>query len=283
MPSPYLIEPPFVVQVSGGKTSAYMLRRILDAYGGALPEDGLVCFQNTGREREETLDFVREIEQRWGVDIVWLEYCLRDEDQGDGTVIRRPDFRVVDYDTASRDGEPFDVLIQKREFLPNPVARFCTIEMKVKTCERYLLSLGWSEWNSALGIRHDEPRRWMNQKSGSKSKHADNVYPLVSDKVDHDAILSFWNDQPFRLQLMQHEGNCDLCFLKGAGKIAEIVERRPDLAEWWIRQESRPLGAKGAPGRFRSDRPSYASMRASARTQMRLFADDPTISCFCGD
>lgn len=59
---------PLIVQFSGGKTSAYMTRRLLDA--GHTP---LVIFENTGRENNETLDFVHECDQRaemkWAKDL----------------------------------------------------------------------------------------------------------------------------------------------------------------------------------------------------------------------
>jgi hypothetical protein len=48
------------VSFSGGRTSAYMLWRALQAYGGKLPDDHVVAFANTGKEREETLRFVHE-------------------------------------------------------------------------------------------------------------------------------------------------------------------------------------------------------------------------------
>ncbi len=60
MLDPFLISGPAVISFSGGRTSAYMLWRILRAHGGALPDDVVVCFANTGREMSATLDFVRE-------------------------------------------------------------------------------------------------------------------------------------------------------------------------------------------------------------------------------
>lgn len=56
-----------------------------------------VVFCNTGKERPETLDFVERCSQRWGVPVTWLEYR---HTKGVG-----PTFAVVDYGTASRDGE----------------------------------------------------------------------------------------------------------------------------------------------------------------------------------
>ena len=58
---------------SGGRTSGYMLHRILKA-NGDLPDRVKVLFANTGREMPGTLDFVHNIEKNWGVDITWLEY-----------------------------------------------------------------------------------------------------------------------------------------------------------------------------------------------------------------
>jgi hypothetical protein len=80
--------------------------------------------------------------------------------------------------------------------------------------------------------------------------------------------------------LQPHEGNCDLCFLKGRRKLVNLIRDRPDLAAWWIEQETR-IG-----GTFRSDRPSYAAMLA----QGDLFAasglpsdDEALIDCVCHD
>ena len=51
MADPYLITGPALISFSGGRTSAYMLKMILDAHGGTLPDDVHVCFANTGKER----------------------------------------------------------------------------------------------------------------------------------------------------------------------------------------------------------------------------------------
>ncbi|MEI7608264.1 MAG: hypothetical protein WCJ64_12885 [Rhodospirillaceae bacterium] len=62
---PYRIAGPALVSFSGGRTSAFMLKHILDAHGGVLPADVRVCFANTGREMLETLNFVEECSRRW--------------------------------------------------------------------------------------------------------------------------------------------------------------------------------------------------------------------------
>ena len=63
-----------IISFSGGRTSAYMLRMLLDEHDGTLPDDWITIFTNTGKEKPETLDFVNQCSIRWNVPIVWLEY-----------------------------------------------------------------------------------------------------------------------------------------------------------------------------------------------------------------
>jgi len=239
-----------------------MMRKFLDRSGGALPADCVTCFANTGRERPETLDFVRECGERWDVPIVWVKY-------GRGEVT---------YETASRDGEPFAALIASRKFLPNPVTRMCTTELKVRPMRDAMRARGFDTWDVALGIRADEPRRVANMRAPTKEKW-DRTLPLADAGVSVRDVMSFWREQPFDLQLLPQEGNCDLCYLKGADKIIHILERRPDLAAWWIDQE-RKVSAT-----FRSDRPSYEVLaaRAAAGTWLPFGDIDDLGECQCHD
>lgn len=47
---PFFIKGPAVISFSGGRTSGYMLWRILQAHDGKLPDDVYVMFANTGLE-----------------------------------------------------------------------------------------------------------------------------------------------------------------------------------------------------------------------------------------
>ena len=110
----YKIEGPALISFSGGRTSGYMLHKIVEAHGGTLPENVHVNFANTGKEREETLRFVHNCETSLGIKINWLEY--RND---------TPGFEVVGYNSASRNGEPFQALIEKKKRLPNWKERWC--------------------------------------------------------------------------------------------------------------------------------------------------------------
>lgn len=282
MSDPFKIDSPTCISFSGGRTSAYMLWRVLQSNGG-LPKEAVVCFANTGKEEEATLRFVDRCSKEWGVPITWLEYQAAPE--------TKDRFRVVTFETASRDGEPFEALIRARNYLPNPVSRFCTVELKVRTIHRYLKSMGWTEWDSMLGIRADEQRRLAKIGNQDYGKHEEKVAPLGRVGITKEMVGEFWRSQPFDLELPNHNGvtmhgNCDLCYLKGGAQILSLIQEKPDRAVWWARMEALALALASAPdgARFRKDRPGYAEMLEYAKTQTDMFdTDEEGIDCFCGD
>lgn len=284
MTDPFRIEGPAVVSFSGGRTSAYMLRRILDAHGGALPDDVHVLFANTGKERPETLDFVHACATRWCAPVHWLEYDGRDAVQPvaraviDG-VVRLPHMEVT-YETAARNGEPFARLIGERSYLPNVVTRFCTEVLKVRAMKRWMMFRGHEEWTSCVGLRADEQRRVARITAPEAERERETIaVPLYRAGVTVEDVLRFWSSQPFDLQLQSYEGNCDLCFLKSRGKRERIMRERPGLAAWWIEQETR-IG-----GRFRAHEPGYAKLLDNVRRlpllAMDLDPEEDALSCVC--
>lgn len=255
-----------------------MLHRILEANNG-LPKEAIVCFANTGKEEEATLKFVQDCSDNWNVPINWLEF--RDSEAK---------FETVNYETASRQGEPFEALIRKRQLLPNPVARFCTVELKVRTMHRFLKSIGWTEWVSMLGIRADEQRRLAKISNQDYGTHEEKFSPLGVDGITAMDVGKFWELNSFDLALPNHNGktmhgNCDLCFLKGGSQIVSLINEKPERALWWARMETLVQSSGQATGqgdRFRKDRRSYAEMMKYTQDQASLFTDE-TIGCFCGD
>lgn len=249
MKNPYTLPDGNVaIAFSGGRTSAFMLHQILEA-NGPLPDRVVVSFQNTGREMPETLDFVQECAERWGVRVVWLEYRA-DE----------PRFEVVSHNSASRDGEPFEAIIRKRKFLPNRVARFCTQELKINTQKRYCMSLGWDNWWSCTGIRADEPKRIKPHGEKFKGTRWYNWQPLVQANVSRRDVSAFWRKQPFDLRLPDVDGrtqlgNCDGCFLKSEASRAALARDYPGRAQWWADMEAlaKSISSRPYTAHFRED------------------------------
>jgi 3'-phosphoadenosine 5'-phosphosulfate sulfotransferase (PAPS reductase)/FAD synthetase len=257
-----------VISFSGGRTSGYMLWRILDAYDGKLPDHIKVCFANTGKEMPQTLDFVRDCSEAWGVDIVWLEF-VKEKKAG----------RVVTWEAASRNGEPFYNLISQKKFIPNDRIRTCTEQLKVVPINKYMESLGYDEFLTFVGIRADEHRRVAKMRA-----RPNYIVPLADAGVTLADVDAFWSTQEFQLNLPLSENgnspmsNCDLCFFKSLSRKLSIIRERPDLADWWIEQEER-IG-----NTFRRQHPSYRDMKIIATDQVQLFEfENESMSCFCGD
>jgi 3'-phosphoadenosine 5'-phosphosulfate sulfotransferase (PAPS reductase)/FAD synthetase len=267
MKNPYKIEPPFYVSFSGGRTSGMLLTKIVEAWNG-MPSGGLALFANTGKEHPATYDFVCRLESHLGIQIHWIEY----DSSGVG-------FRVVTSDSARKNGEPFAELIRKKKFLPNPIARFCTSDLKVKPMSAFMKSNGFDDFTTVIGLRADEPRR-VAKLRGDKTR--DIAMPLADAGITKDMVLDYWRSMPIDLHLPNNDpafGNCDCCFLKNRSSMERVMQAEPDLAKWWIEQENLVGGT------FRKDRPNFATILHQVTVQGRLFnndcSTDTSLPCDC--
>ena len=190
-----------IFNFSGGKTSAYM---VIHYY---LPGD-LVIFCDTGREHPKTYKFINDFEAFENIPVIKLKY------EGG-----------------------FEKLIEKRKAIPNNFKRFCTIELKVKTCRRYLRSNGISKYENFIGFRYDEPLRVKRRKQ--MWKNVIDKFPLYDDKIDKEIINNYWNKKKYNLEIPSILGNCTLCFMKGKNAIMNIISAYPELADVWIKDEEK--------------------------------------------
>ena len=274
----------YTINFSGGRSSAYMLRQIMNANNG-IPKNCFVVFANTGKEMVQTLDFVHACENYWRVPIIWLEYRYDPTAKG-GKKYPKNTYTVVDYATASRNGEPFAQLNKSRNYLPNVMQRICTLELKVNTIARYLRlehDLLKKDVIRILGIRYDEPNRW----SKAIYEECDVQYPMVYAKVDKRQVLDYWENNHFDLQLdnTSIQGNCDLCFLKGESKLKEQIKNNPNLTHWWIQQEwnisrTNQVREKAAFLRHMSYYDLYESVIQNKQPELNI---EEMVDCYCGD
>jgi len=282
---------PTLISFSGGRTSAYMLYKILESYNWKLPDDVHVTFANTGKEMPQTLDFINDCAVNWNVKVHWLEVDIHDE---------RPIYRTkeVTYETASRNGEPFEALINRKKMLPNVAIRLCTMLLKIDVMNRFMRVKGYKEWANVVGLRYDEPSRVAKQRKqndSGKNKWT-SLVPLYDNKVMVEDVGNFWANNDFDLMLPNNHGktlagNCDLCFLKGTRTLITLIKEKPELADWWIGQEEKrkrlsenEVGKSVSVSQFNRTR-SYKDLVEMARLdakQISLFDDDAR-SCFCHD
>ena len=212
---------------SGGRTSAFMAKFLLE-YDKYKKYDKVFLFANTGKEKEETLEFIDKCDKEWNLNVVWLEAKVNKE-KGIATT-----YKIVDFKTASRKGEPFEDMIKKYG-LPNTFVSNCTRELKQRPMDKYIESLGYNDITTAMGIRYDERHR--------KSIHAESkkwIYPLCDDvKIDVNFVREWWDRQCFDLKIKDYQGNCDLCFKKSIRKRLTMIKENPKDAEWWDYVESK--------------------------------------------
>jgi hypothetical protein len=213
-----------LVSVSGGRSSHFMAKHLRE-HPDYRDCNLLFAFGNTGKERAETLDFVHECEVHWSMPIVWLEAKVNPEYRKATT------YTVVNYETAARNGEPFEAMIQKYG-IPNQSYPHCTRELKLRPIQTYARDYFRGEpYMTAIGIRVDEARRIKID--------PDKCYPLVEWGVNVERVRRWWQEQPFDLKLKDYEGNCDLCWKKSTRKLMTLIKERPQDAAWWAEMEDR--------------------------------------------
>lgn len=234
--NPYKIAGPALISVSGGRTSMRMLKHIVDAHDGTLPDNVYVCFANTGKEREETLRFVFEAGSRWGVRIRWLEFV---------TDLRRVGaagrFDEVGFNSASRDGEPLLRLIARKQALFSTVTgRWCTERCKVGVLHDFMEAQGYPRgtYTEVIGFRADERDRVYELPRKPRNADRSLRFPLSDAGVRKGDVLSWWREQPFDLALERGLGNCDHCpFLQYKARVMR-ARRDPAGCRWWADREA---------------------------------------------
>ena len=215
-----------LVSFSGGETSGYMANWIKQNLSSEF--ELLFIFANTGEENEETLIFADQCDKAYKLNLVWVE-CkpYLNERKGSG-------YTIVNFETASRKGEPFELMIKKYG-IPNQAFPHCTRELKLNPINSYAKSIGWGDYYTAIGIRADEIDRVSPDRHKRKF-----IYPLADSKfkpMTKQKINLYWSKQPFRLQLTEYQGNCKVCFKKSFKKLYQIAKDDPKNFDFVKRME----------------------------------------------
>jgi hypothetical protein len=222
-------ELPILISFSGGRTSAFMAQFLM-THPSFEDREKVVVFANTGKEFEETLEFVHECDKRWNLNTVWVEARVTAE-KGVGTT-----FNIVSYENASRNGEPFEQVISKYG-ITNKNYPHCTRELKQMPIKKYMQFLGYKDWITAVGIRADEQHR-INR--GSDTNFINPYFPLNDlIKVDESFIRNWWSRQDFDLALKDYQSNCDLCWKKSKRKKLTLISEDVLVADWWLKMEKK--------------------------------------------
>lgn len=215
-----------LVSVSGGETSMFMAQWLWRKK--QVEYDMIFVFANTGEENEETLSFINSCQIHFKIPIVWVEALVKHGER------KSTQHNVVSYHKASREGQPFEDVIKKYG-IPNQAMMHCTRELKENPIRSYAKSIGWENYETAIGIRTDEMGR--QNRNAAKLKI---IYPLISMISSTKPMINFyWSNMPFRLDLKGYEGNCKTCWKKSDNKLYTIAKENERKFLFFGKMEAR--------------------------------------------
>ena len=212
------------VSISGGRTSAYMAIKLKMQYSDRF--DLKFVYANTGIEHEETLIFLDKIDQRYQLNVVWVEAVSHPE-FGKGST-----HTVVDFESACRDDRLFNEMVDVYG-IPNQAYPHCTRELKINPMNSYVKSIGWNKEFRAIGIRVDEIGR-----AGEKASIDRKLYPLIDFfPTDKEGVIDFFKGRDYDLKIQEHLGNCVSCWKKSDKKLLRIINDEPERFESFRKME----------------------------------------------
>ncbi len=232
-----------LISVSGGRSSAVMAHHIAthEKYRNA---EKLFVFANTGKEREETYTFLNAIDKAWNLNLVWIE-AVANLEMGKGI-----EYKIVDYHTADRKGQPFEQAIMHMTKnpdgtvgVPNQEAPYCSKYTKELPINRFAKEMLGAGYISAIGFRaEDMPKRVTWAEIAETKTH---IYPLLTDfgglPLTKKQVHQYLRTTGIDLCLPSSLGNCDLCWKKSDRQLVQAI-RNGASGEWW--QKWRPnMGA----------------------------------------
>lgn len=230
-----------------------------------------LSFQNTGREHQKTLDFLRRLEDALGRQIQWLEFRRAAPPGAPPKAF--VGFERVTYDTCvKRSNDLFVAMLDayndyrdavaKKRLTPWWRNRLCTALLKIAVKEAWIRSQQVESFDDIVGLRADEPERVARIKDRETSTRCYRT-PLASANLTETDVMSFWSAQEFDLELSPAESNCTACFLKSEGDVSRALGEEETDADGWIALQEQFPG-------FGFPRPSYKQLRAERPLRLAM-------------
>lgn len=226
-----------LVTVSGGRSSAMMAYHI-HTHEKYNDYNKLYVFANTGMERPETIDFLRNIQDVWGIPLTLIEGTYSNV-MGVGV-----GYKIVDWNELDMEAKAFEGVIMHKNKgdysgLPNQDAPYCSENLKTTPCNKFAKDIfNGEKFIKAVGFRkEDMPKRisWPEIKE-DKTR----IFPLLTDFPEPIGLLelnAWWNRQSFQLGINSKFGNCELCWKKSDNKLVEAIRKGTRFVDWWAKME----------------------------------------------
>lgn len=238
-----------VNSISGGKTSAYLAKYFpadINIFSLVRIEDKENIWMKGKDEKTRQL-----VSDKLGCEFVGtaemddIIYTILDLEQFIGS--------KIDWVT----GETFEQIIKNNgNFLPNKMARYCTVEMKLKPIFNFLkentelpveMRIGFrpTEINRATkvleradsnGIEYFETiiGKRKTQNKWGKVPYRKVTFPLIENNISKDTIYSYWNDKPVRFA---YRNNCVGCVNRQPLMISHMASKDFDKVNWFNKIE----------------------------------------------
>jgi len=188
-----------ILGLSGGKDSAALAVHMNKKYPDL---DIEYFFTDTGYELKETYDFLNKLKTRLDKPIHYIN-----------------------------PRNSFDYYLKKyNNFLPSATARWCTIEMKLKSMEAWLkpaLDAG-QEIITYVGIRYDERGRVGYKPTNDLIKAK---FPFIDDCIDKDGVMEILESSGLGLPdyyKWRSRSGCTFCFFQKRSEWIGLKENHPE-------------------------------------------------------
>ena len=191
-----------ILGLSGGKDSAALAVHMNKKYPDL---DIEYFFTDTGYELKETYDFLNKLKTRLDKPIHYIN-----------------------------PRNSFDYYLKKyNNFLPSATARWCTIEMKLKSMEAWLkpaLDVG-QEIITYVGIRYDERGRIGYKPTNNLIKAK---FPFIEDCIDKEGVMEILDSSGLGLPdyyKWRSRSGCTFCFFQRRSEWIGLMENNPSAWE----------------------------------------------------
>ena len=278
-----------VNSISGGKTSAYLAKHFpadIDIFSLVRIEDK-ECIWMEGKD-ETTRNLISD---RLGVEFVGtaemddIIYTILDLEQFLGkeiTMITGKSFEEIIKDSGN--------------YLPNKMARFCTVKMKIEPIFNHLSKVMKLPCEMRIGYRPteiDRAERMRARADDNGIEHFETIvgkrktqnkwgflpyrkatFPLIKDNIQKDIIYNYWQDKPVRFA---YRNNCVMCVNRQPLMISHMTTKDRRKIEWAKRIEEK------TGNQFLKE--ASMSRILNYSTQGNLFQDNDFSDCdsgFCG-
>jgi hypothetical protein len=226
-----------MVTVSGGRSSAIMARHIQtnEKYSNY---EKVFVFCNTGMERKETIEFLKNIEKYWNLPLIKIEGVYSKEL---GVGIK---YKIVEWDNLNMTAKPFSEMIEHKNKgvfngLPNQDAPYCSENLKTTPAKKLCDDIfGVNKYKIAIGFRkEDMPKRisWAEIKEEKRK-----IFPLLTDferPISQLDLNKLWKKEKFKLELHGKFGNCELCWKKSDNNLIENIIFGTRFIDWYKEEE----------------------------------------------